>query len=56
MIKANTRVNTPLGPGKLVSIELPESGAWRYGVELDINVYDYKPNIYCFIPREVTEL
>ena len=36
-----TRVHTPDGDGKIVKIDLPESRAFRYVVELENNPFDW---------------
>ena len=41
--KIKDRVETPDGPGTIIGIDLPESQAWRYIVELDIPKYDFTP-------------
>ena len=41
--KTGDRILTPDGIGRIVGIDLPESRAWRYIVELDVSKYDFTP-------------
>ena len=51
-LEIGTLVNTPDGPGKIVKIDLPESRAWRYVVELEHNPFSAIP-FPCYDQKEI---
>lgn len=53
MIKQGSPIETPLGAGVVVGVDLPDSDLWRYIVRLENNVFEKEKNEYCFFPREV---
>ena len=53
MIKNGKRVETPLGRGEIIGVDMPNHDCWGYIVELDENVYGYSKNAYRFFPKEV---
>jgi hypothetical protein len=53
-IKTGTRVNTELGNGVIIGIDLPKSKVKRYIIKLNKNVYNFDKTEYCFHKKELT--